>query len=77
MNVNVFETGQIAVKFVLNLLQAKLKNCNVVTVNINLKVTSLTRILMVNYPTSNWVHAFVVVYIYCNLYLVKNIFKLI
>ena len=39
-------------------INSKLKNRNVVTVNINVNVSSLTRILIINYPTSSWAHAF-------------------
>ena len=51
MTVNIFETEKIAVKFSLN--YSKLKNRNVVAVNINLNVSSLTQILIVTFPTSN------------------------
>ena len=40
----------------------KLKNHNIDTANNNVKVCSLTQILMVNFPTSNWVHAFEVAF---------------
>ena len=39
-------------------IYSKLKNRNVDTVNNNINVSSLTRILMINYPTLNCVHAF-------------------
>ena len=40
----------------------KLKNRKNAAANINLNVCLLTRILMVNFPTSNWVHAFEVAF---------------
>ena len=35
-------------------IYSKLKNRNVATANININVFSLTRVLMVNFPTSTW-----------------------
>ena len=58
MAVNVSETEKIAVKFPL----IYLKNRNIVAVNTNLTVSSLIRMLMVNYSKSNLVHAFEVAF---------------
>ena len=56
MNVNVVQTDKNAVNS--PEIYSKLTNCIIVSVNINLNVSSLTRILMVNHLTLNWVHAF-------------------
>ena len=47
-----FETEKTVGKFTLNILQVE-EPSNDVTFNINLNVSLFTRILMVNYPTSN------------------------
>ena len=39
-------------------IYSKLMNRNIDTANISLNVSSLTRILMINFPTSSWVHTF-------------------
>ena len=39
-------------------MYTKLKNRTVGEDNIYLNVSSVTRTFMINYPTSNWVHAF-------------------
>ena len=52
MNVNIYVNEKFIVKLTSNLL-SKLKNRNDVNVHINLNVSSLTLMLMINFPTSN------------------------